>query len=109
MDQTEKTGPYTNHTLDLNMSRDEIRLLFTLNDILETSTIDNDNLEHETDLATLRNEMSGSLGWNQGSQRISVNNLGDSTGIIRRQIDWRELERARESKYKPKYNSAGRI
>ena len=47
MDQTEKTGPYTKHTLHLNMSRDEIGSLFRLYDILETSSIDNDNLDHE--------------------------------------------------------------
>ena len=87
MDQTEKTGPYTKHTLDLNISRDEIGSLFTLDDILETSSIHNDNLDHETDLATLQNERLGSQGPNQGSQGISMNNLGDLTDMILCQMD----------------------
>ena len=98
MDQTERTAPYTNHTLDLNMSRNDIGSLITLDDILETSTIDNDNLDRETDLGILRNERIGSQGPNRDSQRISMNNLDDLTGIIRRQMDLRDLERAHESR-----------
>ena len=98
MDQTEKTGSYANHLLDLNTSRDEIGSLLTIDDILESGSVENDNPDHETNMVTLGNDRIGSQGLNRDSQRLSTGNIGDLTEIIRRQIELRESERARESR-----------